>query len=143
MTTTSTESGSATLEIPKGHHRAPVHSPNEFHINPETGGLESGLLFTQHPANVKPVSPEELKALEAREQAVAEAESRAQQLIENARGIIAQERAALDADRAQFERDKAGIKEQRSPDQATAEEKASRAGTLPEKDERKRTGKKK
>ena len=113
MTTTSTESESA-IQIPKGHHKAPVHSPNEFHLNPETGGLEAGLLHTQYPPNVRPTSPEEMAALADREQAVAEAESRAQQLIENANGIIAQERAALDAERAAFEREKAGIVENRS-----------------------------
>jgi hypothetical protein len=86
-------------------HKAPIHSPNEFHIG-EDGGLAAGLLETQYPANVTPVSPEELKALEDREKAVAEAESRAQQLIENAKGAIAQERAKLDAERAAFEKEK-------------------------------------
>jgi hypothetical protein len=127
MTATSTESESA-IEIPKGRHKAPVHSPNEFHINPETGGLEAGLLHTQYPANVKPVSPEEMKALEAREQAVAEAESRAQQLIEQAKGEIEQERAKLEAERAAFEKEKAAA--------ADAEGKAFAAGKLPEADRR-------
>lgn len=116
--------------------KAPVHSPNEFHVGAD-GGLEAGLGETQYPANVKPTSPEELKALETRELAVAEAEGRAQQLIADAEGRIAQERAKLQAERDAFEREKAGLDENRSSNQARAEEQASSAGTLPEKDQRK------
>jgi hypothetical protein len=163
MTTTETKerrTEDGTLVIPKGHHPAPVHSPNEFHIDPETGGLLAGLGYTQNPADVRAATPEEQQALRDREKAVAEAESRAQELIEHAKGVIAMERAKLEAEKADFAAQQAAAKErttleqaellkeapaperpttrveQRASDLAGAEATAFEAGKLPEKDRR-------
>jgi len=90
-------------------HKAPVHSPNEFHIGPH-GELQAGLGETQYPAVVTPMSAAELSALADREQNVADAENAIEAKKAEALGVIEQERAKLNTERDAFEAEKKAAK---------------------------------
>lgn len=89
-------------------HKAPIHSPNEFHLG-DKDQLLAGLGETQYPAIVTPMSAAELSALADREQAVADAENAVEAKKAEALGQIAQEAARLQAEREAFEAEKAAF----------------------------------
>lgn len=95
-----------TTSIKQKMHKAPVHSPNEFHLG-ENGELIQGLGETQFPARVQEVTPQELANLADREEAIANAEDRIEGMKAEALVLIEQQRLQLETDRAEFEKEKA------------------------------------